>query len=425
MRAGGRRLFIVALLGVLLTPLLGGCARHITSSSAPARLVSITIPAPPGAVDSKWLSYPGPPRANVLLPAGYNPHRRYPLVIFLNGLGFNYSSYAEYGLTEPFEDLGAIVVMPEGGNGWYADWWNDGRRGQPSWESYHLDTVIPAISARFPILPQRRFHALIGISMGGLGATYLGGRRPGFFGSVASLSGFVDPQWNAEATQPAMAVFSNAAANGISSPTPIYGPPLGFYASGHNPTLLARNLVHTRVFVSTGTGIPSPSDPHPDAFATAEEHIIFPMSESYHDALVAAGVDVEYQVHPGVHGIPDFLDEIHAMLAWGLFAPVPEAPPAWENHTVATSGRLWDVGYRFSEPPDQVVTFGRTGTTLSISDAGSDVTISTGNGCVIHTSTPAALDLPDRRPDFPRDWHRPFRDAPRCHPRWGPGPTRR
>ncbi|MGH9080635.1 MAG: alpha/beta hydrolase, partial [Acidimicrobiales bacterium] len=192
-----------------------------------ARLVTINIPAR-AEVASKWLSYPGPPRANVLLPAGYNRNGHYPLVVFLNGLGLNYDSWAKYGLAKPFDRLGAIVVMPEGGNGWYTDWWNDGERASPSWESYELETVLPTILARYPILPDRRDHALIGISMGGLGATYLGGRLPGFFGSVAALSGFVDPQWNAAGTQAAMAIFSQAAQNGVTSPYPIYGPPDGF-----------------------------------------------------------------------------------------------------------------------------------------------------------------------------------------------------
>jgi dipeptidyl aminopeptidase/acylaminoacyl peptidase len=92
----------------------------------------------------------------VLLPPGYNPRKHYPLVVFLNGLDFDYDSYAQYGLTKPFDHLNAIVVMPEGGNGWFTDWWNDGERGSPSWESYELQTVIPAILARYPILPQRR-----------------------------------------------------------------------------------------------------------------------------------------------------------------------------------------------------------------------------------------------------------------------------
>ncbi len=329
----------------------------------------------------------------MLLPAGYNPRRHYPLVVFLNGLDFDYDSYAQYGLTKPFDHLNAIVVMPEGGNGWFTDWWNDGERGSPSWESYELETVIPAILARYPILPQRRYHALIGISMGGLGATYLGGRLPGFFGSVASLSGFVDTQWNATVVQPAMAVFSDAASKGDDDPDPIYGPPDGFYATGHNPTTLAVNLKYTRVFESTGTGTPSKADPDPGPFALEEEQIIYPMSQNYDAALAAAGVDVTYQVHPGGHDIPDFLNEIKAMLRWGLFKPITKEPRSWTNQTVASRGALWDFSYRFADPPTQVVTFSQTGTVLSISAAGSAVTITTSTGCTIHASTPTTIHI--------------------------------
>ena len=86
--------------------------------------------------------------------------------------------------------------------------------------------------------------------------------------------------------------------------------------------MLAVNLKNTRVFESTGTGTPSKADPDPGQFAIEEEQIIYPMSESYYAALAAAGIDVTYQVHPGSHDIPDFLNEIKAMLRWGLFKPV-------------------------------------------------------------------------------------------------------
>jgi S-formylglutathione hydrolase FrmB len=367
-----------------------------------ARLVTIEIPAPDGEIASKWLSYPGPPRANVLLPAGYNRHEHYPLVVFLNGLQNNYDSYARYGLTKPFDRLGAIVVMPEGASGWYTDWWNDGERGSPSWESYELETVIPTILARYPILPQRRYHALIGISMGGLGATYMGGRLPGFFGSVATLSGFVDPQYYATVTQPAMSVYSSAASNGDTDPDPIYGPPDGFYAGGHNPALLTKNLEHTRVFESTGTGVPSKADPDPGQFNITEEHIIYPMNERYHQALTAAGIDVTYQVHPGAHDTPDFRNEITAMLKWGLFKPAVTEPVSWDNQTVGTRGQLWDFNYRFANPPTRIVKFRQSGNTLSISAAGSAVTITTSTGCAIHTPTPATVHLPSRNAISPR-----------------------
>ena len=133
--------------------------------------------------------------ANVLLPAGYDRHRHYPLVVFLNGLDTDYDFYAKYGLTTPFDHLGAIVVMPEGASGWFTGLVERRRAGLPLMGELRTGDRDSPILDRYPIRAARRYHALIGISMGGLGATYLGGRFPGFFGSVATLSGFVDPQY--------------------------------------------------------------------------------------------------------------------------------------------------------------------------------------------------------------------------------------
>jgi S-formylglutathione hydrolase FrmB len=376
---------------------------------SPAQLVTITIPDTNGEIPAQWLGYPGPPRADVLLPAGYDPSRQYPLLVFLNGLNGNYASSAA-GLMS--FDIPAIVVMPEGGNGWFADWWNNGQRGAPAWESYELNDVIPTILARYPILPQRQYHAIAGTSMGGLGAVYLAGRLPGFFGSVATLSGFVDPQWFGAITEPAMSLTSyllmaNANSLGwVLNPNAVEGPPAGFYADGHNPALLAENLGQTRVFESTGTGVPSQSGlaslTSPTAVAnllvgSAEEGpIIYPMNQLYHQALTNAGVDVTYQVHTGGHDSPDFEDEFKAMFDWGLFNPVAAAPQSWANETVAKSGQLWDVGYRFNQAPNRVVEFRRSGNQVSVGAAGSAVSITTANGCVITSATPATITNLDR-----------------------------
>ena len=370
-------------------------------------MVTITIPAPGGQIPSQWLSYPGPPRANVLLPAGYDAHKRYPLLLLLNGLANNYDSYLEDGIVAKLEasGLSAIVVMPEGGSGWYADWWNGGQRGSPSWETYELDDVLPTILARYPILPERRYHAVAGFSMGGLGAVYLAGRLPGFFGSVASLSGFDDPQYYAPITNLGMGLVSFAPVKGDHNFDPVYGPPDGFYADGHNPTRLAVNLQATRVFESTGTGVPSqaglasvsggaPSAAAVVTGAALEAPIIYPMNQLYHAALRAAHVNVTYQVHPGGHDLPDFDLEFDALLAWGLFRPVTEGPASWTNSTVATSGQLWEIAYRFDRPPTQVVQFRQSGDTLSISAAGTPVTVTIGIGCTLHASTPVTVLLP-------------------------------
>ncbi len=358
------------------------------------QLVTITIPDRHGEIPSAWLSYPSPPRADVLLPDGYNPRKRYPLVLNLGGLGGTYAT-STFGTDI---HINAIVVTPEPGSGWYADWWNDGRRSDPAWESYYLNEVLPAVLSRYRILPQRRYHAIVGISMGGLGAAYLGGRLPGFFGSVATLSGFVDPQYFASITGLGMGLTSLALLHGDHDLYPVYGSPNGFYATGHNPTDLAMNLEQTRVFESTGTGVPSSAglkDPGVIPVGSLLEGlIIYPMNQSYHQALATAGVDVIYDVHTGGHDAPDGANEVKSMLAWGLFKPVITHPRSWVNDTVATSGRLWDIGYRFDQPPTQVVQFRRIGSSLAISAAGSAVTLTASGGCAIHTETPATLRVP-------------------------------
>jgi S-formylglutathione hydrolase FrmB len=382
----------------------GAAVAQASSAPAPAQLVTITIPAPDGEIPSQWLSYPAPPRANVLLPAGYNPEERYPLLVLLSGLANNYASYAQNGIVAKIEasDLDAIVVMPEGGNGWYADWSDNG----PAWETYELDVVLPTILDRYPILPGRQYHAIAGFSMGGLGAVYLGGRLPGFFGTVATLSGFVDTQYFAPLTEPAMGFVAQAPLKGDENLSAVYGDPYGFYANGHNPTLLAMNLKQTRVFESTGTGVPSDAglsslggnygqDVAVVSGSALEAPIIYPMNQIYNAALKAAGVDVTYQVHPGGHDLPDFDTEFDALLTWGLFKPLLADPASWVNDTVATSGQIWGIGYRFAQPPSQVVQFQQSGGTLSISAAGSAVTITTGS-CTIETPTPASIDLSDR-----------------------------
>jgi S-formylglutathione hydrolase FrmB len=396
MRSGPwqRALAVVALTGSLVGA--GGFPAAKGGVSAQPRLVTITILARHADLPSKWLPYPGPPRANVMLPIGYDPQRRYPLIVALNGLNTDYSWWAHWGLTKPFEALHAIVVMPEGASGWYTDWWNHGRRGSPSWETYELDDVLPAIMHRYPILPQRRFHALVGVSMGGMGSAYLGGRLPGFFGSVAVMSGFVDPQYFAPVPDAFMTATALAPAKGDYAPFAVEGQPFGFYMRGHNPTRLAMNLRQTRVFVTTGNGAPSSHAGFNTPGSEEEAVAIYPMSQRYHRALLGAGVDVTYQAHTGGHDIPDFLAEVQAIVRWGLFKPVVTHPLSWVNDTVATHGQLWDVHYRFAKPPTKVVEFRRSGGRLSISTAGSAVMLTTNGGCAIRTPTPATVVIPTR-----------------------------
>jgi S-formylglutathione hydrolase FrmB len=384
----GSRAAVIALLALL-----------VCSTAARAnQIVTVTIPATAGEVDSKWLSYPGPPRANVLLPTGYSPVKAYPLLVLLHGLQSNYDWYAANGIQQTMAGLDAIVVMPEGASGWYTDWWNDGERSNPSWESYELNEVLPYIRRHYRILRQRRYHAIAGISMGGLGATYLGGRLPGFFGSVATLSGFVDPQIYGVLISEGETLTSLAPLKGDLDFNAVEGPPNGFYATGHNPVALVENLLDTRLFVSTGTGVPTSAElgilgPALEG-SLLEGGIIYPMNRAYGTALAAAGLNATYQAHAGGHDLPNFRNELEAMLAWGLFKRVASHPRSWVDQTVAAEGRLWDIAYRFATPPDAVVQFRQSARSLSVTAAGSNVTVTTSRGCTITTPTPATVRLP-------------------------------
>jgi S-formylglutathione hydrolase FrmB len=377
-------------LGVALAALVAAASLFVATGLARAnQLVTITIPDRRGEIPSKWLSYPGQPRADVLLPSGYNPRKRYPLVVLLPGFSNTYAILGPsmLGAQQVLAGLQAVVVSPEAEIGWYADWYNDGAYGSPEWESYELDEVIPQILQRYKILRERRYHALFGVSMGGLGAAYLSGRLPGFFGSIGVLSGFVDPP----KFPGLMDVLSGAPVGSV------VGPSTGFYAAGHNPTGLVQNLRYTRVFMSAGNGLPTPADGTGGVGNAEEAGVIRPMSDAYYAALKAAGIDVTYQTHDGCHCWPDFQAELRSAIAWGPFKPVVEHPQKWVNETVAMHGQLWDIGYRFATHPTALVRFSRTGKRLQISAAGSAVTLRTSRGCVLRVATPTTVQVPSKR----------------------------
>ncbi len=375
-------------------------AAFVAVGAAPAsanRIVEFELPARGGEIGEPYYGYSGTPRARAILPDDYDRRRAYPVLYILPGLSNTYSWWTDPdkgNIGETVDGLDAIVVTPEGGlGGWFTDWWNHGRRGDPAWESYFLDQVVPQIEERFKIRPGRRYHALSGGSMGGLGAAYLGGRLPGYFGNVVISSGFVDTQIY-PGTNWGQSLLSGPGE--MTDLERVYGPLDGFYANGHNPVNLAANLAQTRVFMSTGNGEATDDDSGAASDQVLEIVFIRPMSDNYAAALREANVDLTYEVHPGRHDWANHRRQIAAAIEWGLFEKVPERPTSWVNDTVAQDGKLWQFGYSFETPPDQIVHFERNGNTLSVSAAGSPVTITT-RRCEIRLETPGELRVPKRR----------------------------
>ncbi|MFB4307335.1 alpha/beta hydrolase [Actinomadura sp. GTD37] len=399
-RSIATRLEVIAAVLVVFTLLAGALSPSAlaspgTSNSKHITVMETTFPLKHAAIADDWLpGYTGPPRAKVAFPAGYNPNRKYPLLVLLAGVTSDYSFWAAPRLGDiarTAAGLDAIVVMPEGASGWYTDWWNGGARGNPSWETYILDDVIPQVMKRYPIRPERRWHALAGISMGGLGTAYLGGRLPGFFGSIAVMSGLADLHL-APAQGSLLSFISANAAKAPYDPLAVYGPENGPYSRGHDPMKLVSNLRHTRIFMTTGNGEAlTPDDTFLDQIA--EGLIIRTAMDNYARALRDAGIDITYRTHSGAHTFTNFRRELRAAIAWGLFGPVAERPAKWVNSTVARSGSLWGLRYRFTSAPTRVTRFSRKGDVLKISSAGTSVRLTTPAGCSIRTPTPATVRL--------------------------------
>ena len=375
-------------------------AQLVTWPSTDSRFVdpaSVQFNSVPADAPAQPASLP----VNVLLPDGYDPSRRYPVLYLLHGHGDSYWSWwsARNGdLANTAPGFPGIVVMPEADRGWYADWWNGGRRGDPGWESYHLRELIPLVESRLPIRRGRRWHAIAGLSMGGEATMYYASQRPGYFGAAAAFSpplSIQRPEWPAG---------FNTQGEDYAT---VFGDVEGFYATGHNPLKLVENLRHTRLFVGVGDGTPTTPDDVRNVFGQLAERALKLQSDDFVAAAERAGIPVTYDVRPGVHDWPYWRAFLTTAIAWGLFEPVPEKPTEWSYSTVAQHSEAWGFRLDFSSPPDDLATLRRRGDRLSGTGRGR-LTVRAPSGCRFTVTLPF-----DRRLCRPRAAQRPRSDRQR------------
>ena len=377
----------------------------------------VTWDVPSKVVDVSKFAFNKPPdtadrpkalKVDVLLPDGYDGKRQFPVLWLLHGHGDSFDSWPnpkQGDLANTGKGLDAIVVMPEGAQGWYTNWWNAGARGSDgsAWEDYHLDELMPYVNARLKILPQRRYHAIAGLSMGGEGAMYYAEQLPGYFGSAASFSG-------------AISIRRGEYVQGFETQgqhyADVYGDPAAYWAQGHDPTALAANLAHTRLFVRVGDGTPDPTDPKQlqNTFGQVAEADLHFHANDFVAAAQAAGANVAYQPTQGIHDWPYWRAALVAAVKWGFFAPVDETETRWTYTTVRDHGRAWDLRYVFAKPLDGVVTFSRDGDRLKATGSGT-VTV-TADG---RPSFTAVLPF-DRTLPAPTPKRRPKRHHHKRHP---------
>jgi S-formylglutathione hydrolase FrmB len=129
----------------------------------------------------------------VILPASYanKPNDRFRVIYLLHGLFGHFDNWTN--LTKIDEEyakhVNAIIVMPEGGDGWYTD---SATVPTDKYESYIIQELIPEIDKKFRTIADRKHRAIAGLSMGGYGAIKFGLKYPDKFSLVGSFSGALD-----------------------------------------------------------------------------------------------------------------------------------------------------------------------------------------------------------------------------------------
>jgi S-formylglutathione hydrolase FrmB len=155
----------------------------------------------------------------IYLPRGYDaqPAKHWPVFYYLHGLGGNETNWVKNGALDTAADqlgLAAIVVMPDGDDGFYIDspskvdydqCMKDGiglfmAARQPhdatcvharSYETYIAKDLVGWVDAHYRTIPRRDGRAIAGLSMGGFGAMELALRHPDEFAAAASHSGAI------------------------------------------------------------------------------------------------------------------------------------------------------------------------------------------------------------------------------------------
>lgn len=153
----------------------------------------------------------------VYLPRGYDSDaaRRWPVLYYLHGLGGNENNWVKNGKLDAAADqlgLAAIVVMPDGDDGFYVDsaaaidyeqCMKDGTglfmpdREQRDttcvrtrgYESYIVKDLVGWVDGRYRTIARRDGRGIAGLSMGGFGAMAIGLRHSDAFAAAASHSG--------------------------------------------------------------------------------------------------------------------------------------------------------------------------------------------------------------------------------------------
>jgi putative tributyrin esterase len=242
---------------------------------------------------------------NIILPRDYaSSERRYPVLYLLHGYTDDYSAWVTKSnllwYAPAYEE---IIVMPEGGTGFYVN-----NQGNPKlqWEDYLIQDLIPYVDTHYRTVAAREGRAIAGLSMGGYGAMTLGLRHPDMFAAIASMSG---------ALATARSAFSR----------PITDPKLkkvlqDDFGALDNPLRAEEDPFELIKKI--------PADKLPDLyFSIGSSDFLLKDNLDFLELLTKLKVRFRYSEVPGPHEWPVWDEQIRVILA--MQAPIIGAAKAW------------------------------------------------------------------------------------------------
>lgn len=312
-------------------PLSSGDGLEVVSqSSLSPRLLAATV---------RTAALPEPVNVRILLPPDYGaePQRRYPVLYLLHGTSGGAADWTTQGeAAEATAGLPLIVVMPDialggDGGGWCTNWPN----GAYSWETFHVDQLVPWVDANLRTAAGRESRAIAGLSQGGFCAMSYAARHPDLFATAFSYSGAPDIAWGAEAIAASTTVI-NATEVGLDRvpPNSMFGDRATNEVNwaAHDPATLAPNLSDTRIFLFTGNGAPGPLDGLvPNAGAMTIEALAHDDTVFFHRRLEELGIPSSFDDYgPGTHSWPYWVRDLRQSIGplMASFADPPAPPPA-------------------------------------------------------------------------------------------------
>jgi enterochelin esterase-like enzyme len=129
----------------------------------------------------------------VYFPADYETSsRKYPVIYLLHGYSGGEEDWMQSGEVNRVADKlivagelpDCIIIMPDGENSWYVN----AVEGESNYEDFFFKELIPFVDKTYQTRAERGYRGIVGLSMGGYGATLYAMRHPDIFAASAGLS---------------------------------------------------------------------------------------------------------------------------------------------------------------------------------------------------------------------------------------------